>query len=232
VILVEPGYGALVALQTGQITDLASRGYAVLAMDHPHESFVVEQPNGTLIFSDLAIAPAFQARVRDATAVLDKLRRLVPQANAHTPVLMFGHSLGGAAAAQTMLQDARVIAGVDLDGTLFGRVVTAGLHRPFGVMLARDHTADQDPSLAQFLGHLAGPHPTRTLDVLHNGYTDWVVFNPEAARGDPALGARLEQIAPTGTVQSLHAGRTALARQRAFLARFARRYARAGRAAH
>jgi len=44
---------------------------------------------------------------------------------------MFGHSLGGATAAAAMLDDQRIKAGVNLDGTLFGPVVNAGLDRPF-----------------------------------------------------------------------------------------------------
>lgn len=123
-----------------------------------------------------------------------------------------------------MLRDPRVAAGVDLDGTLFGDGVTAGPDRPFGVMPARDHTADRDPKLATFLSNLRGPHPVRTLDVLHNGYTDFVVFDPQVARVDPALAAQLEEGFPTGTVSSVRAGRRALARRRSFLAAFTRRH--------
>ena len=42
---------------------------------------------------------------------------------------MFGASLGGAGSAETMLADRRVRARVNLDGTFFGRVLTAGLDR-------------------------------------------------------------------------------------------------------
>ena len=72
-ILASPGYGTLVALQTGQITDLVSRGYAVIAMDHPHDSYAAEQPDGTLIHSVMAETPAFRARLLDVAAVLDHL---------------------------------------------------------------------------------------------------------------------------------------------------------------
>jgi predicted dienelactone hydrolase len=43
----------------------------------------------------------------------------------------FGHSLGGATAAQAMFEDRRIDAGINLDGTPSGPVVNAGLDRPF-----------------------------------------------------------------------------------------------------
>ena len=62
--------------------------------------------------------------VADLRFVLDRL-------GGAGPVGVFGHSLGGATAAQLMHDDRRVRAGIDLDGTLYGPVTTAGLDRPF-----------------------------------------------------------------------------------------------------
>jgi predicted dienelactone hydrolase len=47
---------------------------------------------------------------------------------------VFGHSLGGATAAQVCQMDARCKAGIDLDGALFGTVVQTGLEKPFMVI--------------------------------------------------------------------------------------------------
>ena len=58
---------------------------------------------------------------------------------------MFGHSMGGATAAATMRLDRRLAAGVDLDGTLYGPVVGAGLPRPFLLMSSPDTTAPTTP---------------------------------------------------------------------------------------
>lgn len=223
VILAQPGAGNLVAFQTGQVIELASRGYAVVTMDHPHETLVVEEPDGTLIHGEDPESRPFTERLLDAAAVLSELPRLVPQAGRRTPIGMFGHSRGGATTAEVMFHHPRVVAGVDLDGSLRGDVVAAGLDQPFGVMVSREFPLD-DPGLAAFLAKLRGPHPTRQLDVLHNGYTDWVVFNPQAARADPALGAKLEGLLPTGTVHSQRAGRRALSAQRQFLTRFMKCY--------
>lgn len=232
VILVSPGFGNLVAFSTAQVIDLASRGWVVVTFDHPHDTYVVEQPDGTLIFSappngEPDIERFFTERVVDVGVVLHNLRRLVPEAHRRAPVGMFGHSLGGAAAAEALLHYPRLQAGVDLDGTPFGRVVHEGLDEPFGIMLSttRDQPGRVDVNLERFIANLRGPHPVRRLDIGHNGFTDFVVLNPQAMLVDPALGAQLEAIFAIG-VDSVAEGTAALATQRRFLARFMGRHLR------
>ena len=82
VLLFTGGFGTPVALYTGLIAEMTARGYAVVAFDHPHETFVVEQPDGSLIPRDLPDdAAVFQARLLDIGVVLSALGDLVPQAN-------------------------------------------------------------------------------------------------------------------------------------------------------
>lgn len=223
VILVQHGAGTLAAFQTGQVIELASRGYAVVTMEHPHESLLIEEPDGTLIPGDDPESRPLNERVLDAEVVLAEVPRLVPQANRHTPIGMFGHSRGGATTAEIMFTHPQVAAGVDLDGSLRGDVVTGGLDQPFGLMLGREFPLD-DPRLLLFLSNLRGPHPLRQLDVEHYGYTDWVVFNPQAARADPTLGAQLEASFPTGTLNNQRAGIQAMSTQRNFLTHFMNHY--------
>ena len=83
-----------------------------------------------------------EVRAKDAQFVLDKLKEI----NGKNPsglltgkldldrVGMFGHSLGGATAAQTLLQDKRFKAGIDLDGGLFINGVDESLNQPFMFM--------------------------------------------------------------------------------------------------
>ncbi|HWE60588.1 MAG TPA: family membership, partial [Chloroflexota bacterium] len=58
---------------------------------------------------------------------------------------VFGHSFGGATAAQVCHMDARCTAGIDLDGDLFGSVVHTGLTTPF-MVLQSDRGACADAS--------------------------------------------------------------------------------------
>jgi predicted dienelactone hydrolase len=53
-----------------------------------------------------------------------------------TRVGVFGHSFGGAQAAQFCSQDSRCKAGIDVDGSLHGSVIQAGIHKPFMFLLS------------------------------------------------------------------------------------------------
>jgi hypothetical protein len=79
IVLVQPGGNSVTAFQTGLIIDLASRGYAVVAVEIPHESDAVEESDGTVIRGG-GTYPFDQWRL-DAKVVLDDLHRLVPQAD-------------------------------------------------------------------------------------------------------------------------------------------------------
>jgi len=230
VVLVQPGGGSISAFQTGLITDLASHGYAVVSMDIPQESFVVFEADGTPIYQDESF-PFDQWRL-DARVVLDDLARLVPQSRHQTPIGMFGHSRGGAATIDTMFHEPRVQAGVSLDTgvILFGNEVSApsgaveaGLDQPLGLMCSLDAPCSS-PNIVELTARLRGAHPQKELDILHNGYSDFVVFNAQAISVDPVVGATLDAWWPTGTVDSVAAGRRAMAAQRHFIVSFMDRH--------
>ena len=232
VLLFMGGFGTPAALYTGLVSELASRGYAVVAFDHPHETFVVEQPDGSLIEQDVTDgAAAFEARLLDIGAVLDALGDLVPRVGRHTPIGILGHSSGGAAAGEAMLLHRELRAGVNLDGFIpggsflpSGRLLTEGLDRPFGLMVGLDVMPEDLREIEIFLSNMRAAHPVRSLDIHHYGFSDFVVFNPQAQRADPTLGAALEAIFFTGTLDSLRAGQHALSQQRGFLVRFFDRF--------
>jgi hypothetical protein len=228
VLLFTGGFAVPVGLYTALITDLASRGYAVVAFDHPHETFVAEQPGGSVIANDLVddgvAGAAFQDRLRDIGAVLDAVEDLVPQARSSTPIGIFGHSNGGAAAGLAIARHAQIRAGVNLDGFIPAELITTGLDRPFGLMVVRDLMPEGLRDIEVFLSNMRAPHRERTLDIRHYGFSDFVVFIPQAQRADPALGTALEAAYSAGTLDSLRAGRRALRQQRRFLAEFFDRY--------
>jgi dienelactone hydrolase len=225
VLLFTGGFAVPAALYTGLITELASHGYAVVAFDHPHETLVVEQPDGSLIARDLARDDAsFEARLRDIEVVLGALEDLVPEARTRTPIGILGHSDGGKAAGVAIHRHPQIRAGVNLDGMIAAELMTAGLDRPFGLMLGLDTSPEELRDIEIFLSNMRAPHPVRTLGIHHYGFSDFVIFNPQAQRADPTLGAALEAMFFTGTLDSLRAGRRALTQQRRFLVRFFDRY--------
>jgi pimeloyl-ACP methyl ester carboxylesterase len=233
VLLFTGGFATPVALYTGLISELASRGYVVVAFDHPHETFVAEQPDGSVIEIDVAddagpgkdcsspsACPVFEDRLDDIGVVLDALEDLVPQLRPRTPIGIFGHSNGGAAAAVALHRHPQIKAGVNLDGYIPPALVTAGLDRPFGLMWGLDQRPDELGAIAAFLSNMRAPHQTRALDIRHYGFSDFVVFNPQAQLADPALGQALESTFFAGTLDSLPAAERALAQQRRFLVSF------------
>jgi pimeloyl-ACP methyl ester carboxylesterase len=237
VLLFTGGFAVPVALYTGLISELASHGYAVVAFDHPHETFAVEQPDGSVIPNDLvddagpgkdcsgpSACPVFEARLSDIGVVLRNLDDLVQEARPRTPIGIFGHSNGGAAAAVAIRRHPQIKAGVNLDGFIPPELITAGLDQPFGLLFGLDQGPDERRDVEIFLSNMRAAHRLRSLDIRHYGFTDFVVFNPQAQRADPALGSALEATFPTGTLDSLRAGRRALTQQKKFLVRFFDRY--------
>src|SRR5436309_3368494 len=67
VVLFSPGFGVERELYAGLIEDIASHGYVVVAIDHPHDASIVEIPDGHVVASSaqMDIAKAFTVRVAD-----------------------------------------------------------------------------------------------------------------------------------------------------------------------
>lgn len=164
VILFSPGYGATRSFYTGLAADLASRGYVVLAVDHPYEAAVTQLADGRVA------APAPDAgkteaerhadmerqvvvRVADLRFVLDQIAR----PNQLAPVLAgrldanrvaaIGHSFGGASAALLASQDPRIGAAADIDGMLYGDVRGETFRGPF-LLVESDGTHAISPYVA------------------------------------------------------------------------------------
>ena len=112
---------------------------------------------------------------------------------------MFGWSLGGATAAATMLDDPRVRAGVDLDGTVFGPVTTADLSRPLLLTSSQNHSRDNDPSWTSFWANLRGWRlDLRLVGSAHGSYSDAESLLPPLAG---LLGLTPDQLAQqVGTI--------------------------------
>jgi predicted dienelactone hydrolase len=227
VILYSPPSGGDRTFNTALVQDLASRGYLVATVDHTYSDDEVEFPGGRVA---QRVLPAHQdiqqltaevaERDKDVRFVLDELTAIDhganPDADHHAlpgglrgamnlnEVGMLGMSLGGATAAAAMLDDPRMKAGVDMDGTLFGPVVTTGLNRPFLLLSSADHNRDNDPSWAQFWTASTGwKRDFRLLGSAHGSYFDAEVLVPQVA---DALGLTPTQLATIiGTINPARA---------------------------
>jgi alpha-beta hydrolase superfamily lysophospholipase len=211
VLLLSHGFGLTSALHVAQATELASRGYVVIGIDHPGDADVVDTGGGHLLHMNPAGADirllSFTERVADERYVLDHLDAISAGRLDRRRIGAFGHSIGGATAAQAMLEDRRIRAGADLDGALFGPVTETGLDRPFGVMLG-ELPLDAYEGLGTFLQRSPATVVERRADSGHQAFTDivWLV---------PQLGADPDEFV-LGTVSPP----VAVAEQRGFLVRF------------
>jgi dienelactone hydrolase len=250
VVLYSPGLADPRTFGTTDVEDLASRGYLVVTIDHTYEASEVAFPGGRLetsllpeIIAHTTDIPALLAkivavRVADTRFVLDALGQLsrgqnpdadhrrLPPGLTRAPDLarvgMYGHSGGGFTALQTMHDDARIRAAVDMDGQLsYGQeddgtglsvVVSNGLTRPFLLMGSADegdHT--KRPSWQALWNNSRGPRADRTLPgSKHGSFTDAEALLPKL--GLPA-GLVADQI---GTANPA----TAISTQRNWLASF------------
>ena len=163
VILYSPGLGASRFDNSSLVVDLASRGYVVVAVDHPYTSNApVTLANGRQVDRDTAdtvemsaeeslarMTRSVSTNSADLSFVLDHLTRLNadPGGAFHDrldldSVGALGFSFGGATAEQVLADDPRFDAGINMDGTHFGTVRDTGVPAPSLNILSTDHIAD------------------------------------------------------------------------------------------
>ncbi|WP_211362900.1 alpha/beta hydrolase family protein [Streptomyces phaeoluteigriseus] len=215
VILYSHGHGQHRSSSLSLVEDLASHGYVVVTIDHTYDAGQVEFPGGrveTYAMPELTptlppaegqriIGKAVRVRVADVGHTLAELERLIRCGSPGLPAglrdvmdltrtAMFGHSLGGATAAEAMCAGLPIAAGANLDGSLFGEVVTRGLDKPL-LLLGADRP--DDATWQDTWPHLRGWRRfLRLTGSEHFSFTDYETLLPQAAA---RLGATPEQIA-------------------------------------
>jgi predicted dienelactone hydrolase len=122
-LLFSPGNGVPRWLYTSLVTEMASHGYIVAAIDHPYSVAVVALPDGRVVLQaedgpQTQFERLAQLRAADARFVLDRLTEAQPFRDRidFSSVGMFGHSIGGVAAVQAAADDRRFVAVANLDG--------------------------------------------------------------------------------------------------------------------
>ncbi len=158
VVIYSPSWSGIKTDNTFQTEELASHGYVVFGLEHPCAAAMAVYPNGRVIYgkwspdfasSDAAMAKLLKSgaeqlalRTQDISFVLNQLPQ-IDRIDARFQGLLdvnkvgiFGHSFGGAAAAQACAIDRRLKAGMNMDGLLFGKVAASGAPQPFMFMNA------------------------------------------------------------------------------------------------
>ena len=169
IVIFSGGLGASRQIYSGMAQSVASHGYLVVTIDHPYDAYVVEYPDGTLVYGNITTdaqeALDLTTRVQDVSFLLDQLsvnatvQHVIPGATCGlnvSNVAMFGHSLGGATAAEAMLSDKRITGGLNMDGKFLGPVLQRGLDRPFLIFNRPNNTRLTFPNFAEMWSHLRG----------------------------------------------------------------------------
>lgn len=204
---------------TFQIEELASHGYIVVGIDHAYDAAATVYPDGREVLINKHQPSGFAALdehmtlwTQDVSFVLNRLEQLNRQDEQERftgrldleRIGMFGHSYGGATAAQMLLKDSRIKAAINMDGTLYGDPMpSTGINKPY-LQMNGEKSIDKsifDNSLDQAIaqsGHtreyyedfweetvrrrtnaLQGGGYTMTIPhTSHMSYTDFHLFSP------------------------------------------------------
>jgi predicted dienelactone hydrolase len=200
-----------VSQNAAQMEDLASHGYVVVSIAHPHEALSVTFPDGRRVpFSwshfgrILSLLPnqsellalmdeSHRIWTEDTVFVMDELRRMNAGDSPFSGSLdlsrlgVFGMSFGGATASEVCLVDGRCQAGVNMDGGLWGDALRGGaaVRRPFMVMYDEIHEGMND----EMYERVDGPAYRVTVQgTAHADFGDMTFMSPILKRTGILLG--------------------------------------------
>ncbi|MFF3002607.1 alpha/beta hydrolase family protein [Kitasatospora sp. NPDC057940] len=200
-VVLSPGFGDPRMVLTSLATELASHGYVVALVGHTYEDSGETLANGQTPPCAICDDPAtldFDAvtasRALDVSFVIDRLTHgntawpLAHLIDKHE-IGMAGHSIGGAAAAATMITDPRVRAGVNMDGSFNPAPMPGQIDRPFLMLgAAAYHSAGGGDNWGQAWAALGGYKKWLAVTgANHPSFTDVDLLEEEAGFPTPPL---------------------------------------------
>jgi len=195
IVLVEHGSSVVPAIYTVLAEGLASKGFIVVATNHPPDSLISVFPDG----HELKFTPYWPAEadrrtqgvaigkfadevlVADVRFVLDQLQEM----NSHdhfwhgqldlSKIGIVGHSMGGTTAALATQQEPRILAGVNLDGSTYpgmnGDVRPIPVHKPF-LFLATEEHASGETRAREYVGSESNTYYVVVTGADHMSFID------------------------------------------------------------
>ncbi|MEV6281304.1 alpha/beta hydrolase [Kribbella sp. NPDC051770] len=199
VLLYSPGGADPRTIGTSLAEDLASHGYVVVTIDHPGETSEVDfpgrPPRVIEITPDVQTDPVLNrtmmtTRFADIHFVLDELHRLPGHPLHRTLDLRrvgtYGHSAGGATAAQSMHADPRIRAAANLEGYLdladgeLYPIAQQGTRRPLLLAGTDGYTNPRfDRTWSAVQSHGGPVRRTQLSNANHWAFTDYAAFAPQ-----------------------------------------------------
>ncbi|MGG5784793.1 alpha/beta hydrolase family protein [Bacillus albus] len=195
ILLFSHGFNGFRNQNTFEVEELASQGYIVLSIDHTFDTAATVFPDGRVAYvqpfnlTDDAGDSHIKLWEEDVTFVLNQIEKL--NQNDETGFFtgrldisrigMFGHSYGGATAAQILAKDSRVKAAINMDGALYGEILPeSGIGKPFLLMSAVEpDEADPHKVTERYERGLAGGGMSMVIPHTdHTSFTDLHLFSP------------------------------------------------------
>jgi dienelactone hydrolase len=196
VVLLEHGSGVVPALYTVLAEGLASSGFIVVATNHPPDSLIAVFPDG----HELKFTPYWPAEadrrtqgvaigkfadevlVADVRFVLNQLQEM----NSHdhfwqghldlSKIGIVGHSMGGTTAALATQEEARILAGVNLDGSTYpgmnADVRPIPVRKPFLFIATEEHASDPATRIREYMGSEFNSYYVVVNGTDHMSFTD------------------------------------------------------------
>ncbi|MFQ6336074.1 alpha/beta hydrolase family protein [Bacillus sp. AF62] len=194
ILLFSHGFNGFRNQNTFQVEELASQGYIVLSIDHTFDAAATVFPDGrTAYVQPINLTDEGDSHIKlweeDVSFVLNQIEKL--NQNDETGFFtgrldtsrigMFGHSYGGATAAQILAKDSRVKAAINMDGTFYGETFPEnGIGKPFLLMSAEEPDEADPYEVRERYGRgLAGGGMSMLIPHTdHTSFTDLHLFSP------------------------------------------------------
>ncbi|WP_410666296.1 alpha/beta hydrolase family protein [Amycolatopsis sp. lyj-84] len=178
-VLLSPGAGNNRITLTAMAERLASQGFVVAGIDHAHEAWATEFPDGLRQCvacgrPDDPWPAAIANRAIDTSFVIDTLLKDSRWSIDAGKIGMAGHSAGGSATAAAMAADRRIKAGVNIDGPFYG---TVSLDRPLLLLTSPIGEKHFSPTWDETWPRLTGPKERFLVeDSGHSSVTDAAIL--------------------------------------------------------
>lgn len=137
--------------------EVASHGYVVICISHQYSDTFVVYPDGRAVYANDAGTgynleytdrKTYEQRMLKVMKVwtddtvftinnleeINKSHKILANSLDLNTIGIFGHSFGGAAAANTLMRDNRLKAGINLDGAIYDEMKARGVQQPYFVM--------------------------------------------------------------------------------------------------
>ena len=188
-LLFSTGSGASRFIYSALAQAVASSGYTVITVDHTYDAPLVQFTNGSIAYRNRPgednpngtdTTPLYEQDLEVRTADLEFVLNSIEAGNLTElgyidtkRVGSYGHSLGGATAVSALINDTRLVGGIDWDGAIEGPLLSEGTDKPFLIIASQFNNQSSVSGWSEVWSHLRGWRlQLQITDFTHYHFTD------------------------------------------------------------